>query len=195
MARLMPTPPIGDIACARRRCTAGPGDTIVVGDRPRRIRSLTWSPVLQLVHTFAQERRDLRDVVAECWASRAAEFRRMPALGDDVGALPVVAAIEHDEDSAGIETTKGLRGSSGFRERRIHKTSIGAPRSIDFHPCFRRERWSGAHPRRRPGLAWTSSGPRGVLARTPARARLLNKLEGLRLHPRRKPGSAEPLRR
>ena len=50
-----------------------------------------------------------------------------PALRDDVGALPVVAAIEHHHDPARIEVAESVALSLLLRDRRNQSTSIGAP--------------------------------------------------------------------
>ena len=52
------------------------------------------------------------------------------ALRDDIGALPIVAAVEHDHHLAGLDVPAGLIGVAVLRrDSRNHSTSIGAPMS------------------------------------------------------------------
>ena len=54
---------------------------------------------------------------------------------DHEGALPIVAAVEHDEDAAGIGMAESLGAIAGEPRSRIHSTSIGAPRSSTSKPA------------------------------------------------------------
>src|SRR5690348_6633707 len=65
-------------------------------------------PVLELPDAVANERRKPRNFRAEARNPAPAEFV-IATLPDDEGALPIVAAVEHYENMAGIEPAEHLR--------------------------------------------------------------------------------------
>ena len=86
------------------------------------------------------------------------------AFGDDIGALPVIAAIEHDHHAAGLDVAESLRRCrSASRERRNQSTSIGAPiilagqarlsrARVEWRPSQATTRSARTVKRRRPGV-------------------------------------------
>ena len=139
IARLMPTPPTGDMAWAASPMQSSPGR----------------------YHRFEPVDRDGQqlDVVPGCAALRRGPARngatlrepraerRKPSLseslertlGDDEGALPVIAAVDHHEHPAGFDPARAAGSDRRAAcESRIHSTSIGAPRSITSRPAFSR---------------------------------------------------------
>ena len=90
------------------------------------------------------------------------------ALGNHISALPIIAAIERHQNFAFAKAAKCLIGVAGVA-RDAHPEHVNGRAKIDhLKPALFRERLSGG--RRRPTIssARTSSGPRGVFARTPA---------------------------
>ena len=123
-------------------------------------------PAAQLLHAVARVGRELHD-------RRAKSFERLPAhlvelsLGNDVAALPIVAAIERDENPAGYRTCPwSPRDLPRFVCSRNQSTSIGAPNSFTGKPAFSRTiELRPSAPTTR--SARTSISPLGVFARTP----------------------------
>ena len=137
-ARLTPTPPTGDIACAASPMQSRPGRYQRSQPVDRDGEELDLVPVRELADPVGEQRHECATVCAKAAAGRRASHRLDGALRDHVAALPVVAAIDQHEDAAGLEHPHGLvGGSSGLRRTRNHSTSIGAPSS---RPRARRAR-------------------------------------------------------
>jgi hypothetical protein len=69
-------------------------------------------PIGDLAHAIAQDRRDPRHLRAERIEPAALDLIE-PALGDDEGALPIIAAVDHHEHVAGIEPSHAFLGIAG----------------------------------------------------------------------------------
>ena len=138
-ARLMPTPPTGDIACA-----ASPMQQQPVGVPAAQ----PVQPHVEQLHVV--ERGERADAVRE---PRAAAPRAVPgtprspgaqhrvaALADEVGALPVVAAVDHHHELAGADPPDAARRVVGV---------AGQPEPPHVHRHAER-------PRRQPAAARTA---------------------------------------
>ena len=84
-------------------------------------------PALQFADPVGQERRHFHELTAEGF--EALRLHALdPALRDDIGALPVVAAIQHDHQSAGFEMAKGVRAvallARQAEPQHIHRRAI-----------------------------------------------------------------------
>ena len=108
MAMLMPTPPIGDMVCAavadaqQRRAA-----TSVSSRSTPTVSSLRSSIVLSSSTRSANDRHQPPDGGADLFDAVGAHLLGR-TLGNDIGALPVVAAVEHHQDAADIETAHHL---------------------------------------------------------------------------------------
>jgi len=78
IARLMPTPPIGDIAWAHPRCTRAPVATSAGGGPPHRQAASHHPTRAALRRRSAQERRDADDLIAEELDPRVADASNPP---------------------------------------------------------------------------------------------------------------------
>ena len=105
IARLTPTPPTGDIACAASPMHSRPGRVHRFSRLIATVSSFTSSHALHGSDSRRQDRRHADHIVAEC--IEAARLDRVVfSLGDDIGALPVVAAVEGDQHLAGLDPRK-----------------------------------------------------------------------------------------
>jgi len=123
IARLMPTPPIGDIAWAQSPMHKSPGR------HQRWRRSTVTVSSFTSSHSRSSATRSRRKGAMRTISSReeldpALADRVEPALADHKGALPVIAAVEHHQQPAVIDRPALWLGSPGLFESRIHKTSI-----------------------------------------------------------------------
>ena len=149
IARLMPTPPTGDIACAASPMQSRPGRYHCRRRSTVTVSSLTSSQSRDSPTRSASERHDARDARRGTPRVRARRISSIAALGDHVAALPVVAAVDHRRRSARGRSGPWSRpGSSGRRDSRNHSTSIGAPRSShrQARPCSRTIEWRPSAP-------------------------------------------------
>jgi hypothetical protein len=93
IARLMPTPPIGDMVCAaspmHRKSRSGPLREPVDSDRQQ----ADILPVAPLLQPAAQRRFQPGDLLAERFKTSFADAIGL-ALGDDKGGLPVRVAVQ-----------------------------------------------------------------------------------------------------
>src|SRR5947208_16763131 len=85
---------------------AGPPPALQPVDRNGQ--QLDVLPALQLVDPVAQKRRQAQDLAAKRVQATGAHLV-VTALADHERALPVIAAVEGDEQAAVIETAGGLR--------------------------------------------------------------------------------------
>ena len=108
-ARLMPTPPIGDMAWAASPMQRRPGRYQRSRRSTRDGQEADVIPAPKLADAVANEGRDAGEPLAKCLDAAPAELLRT-ALRDDVAALPVVAAIDRDEDAAGVEIAHRVPG-------------------------------------------------------------------------------------
>jgi len=103
----MPTPPIGDMACAASPMQEKPGPRptfeAVDGDREK----LHVVPRGDLVHPIGERRVQRDDGSPERLQPGRTHFL-IAAFGDDIGALPIVAAVKHDKDHARLNPSKRL---------------------------------------------------------------------------------------
>ncbi len=108
------------------------------------------APFLQPVHPHREELhvvpgRDLADAVGELRIEvddLRAEGRQplfaqrvVAALRDHESALPVVAAVEHDEEMPGLDTAKGLRSVLGALGQAHPEHVHRRPKFFDFKSC------------------------------------------------------------
>ena len=118
-------------------------------------------PRREFVHAVPQKRRKPHDVGAE--GIQSARMHLVDAaLWNDEGALPVVAAIQHDEDAAGIDVAERLSGIvrcfGQAQPQHVHRRAdIRRPRSRRHRAASsggHRRRWSVGRgsPDRRRGL-------------------------------------------
>ena len=167
-ARLMPTPPTGDIAWAQSPMHRRPGRHQRSSRSTVTVSSLTRpSPAVRRPGR-ARNGAMLHDVARGRLRCRCCLQRGKPVLADDEGALPVVAAIERHQHVAAVDPAGGLRRVA----RAFSRAASTARRSA------RRDRRPRARPRSRtvecrPSApttrsARTSNGPSGVWPRTPA---------------------------
>ena len=94
----MPTPPTGDIAWAASPMHSSPGRYQRSQAVDRDGQELHVVPALELVDAVAEPRRQREDDGAEV-GDRLLHQVVGGALRDDEGALPVIAAVEHDEEA------------------------------------------------------------------------------------------------
>src|SRR6185369_13036914 len=71
----------------------------------RYAQKLDIGPILQLVHPVAQVWSEACDLLPQSRLSTSTNLVK-PALRDHVGALPVVFAVEHHKDAAGVDAPK-----------------------------------------------------------------------------------------
>ena len=103
IARLMPTPPIGDMAWAASPMQTRPGRAHCVSRSTVTVRSLTWSKSRdRLVHPVGGEAGDLLQPVAEFGKAFGLDGVEA-ALGNQIGALPVIGAIDHHKKLAALD--------------------------------------------------------------------------------------------
>src|SRR5260221_6863596 len=69
---------------------------------------LDVAPVAQLLEPRAVERGEPGDLLAQGGEAALADLLEA-ALADDEGALPVIAAVEHHQDAAGVDAAQRLR--------------------------------------------------------------------------------------
>ena len=105
----MPTPPTGDIACAaspKHRTPAGTTRQTV----DRHGQQLDVVPAFEFGHPVGEKRRKPADVLAQ-EASRPCGWSAylVDSFGNDIAALPVVAAVEHNRASAPVEAPEDAR--------------------------------------------------------------------------------------
>ena len=108
IARLMPTPPTGDIACAASPMQSRPGRYHCRRRSTLTVRSLMSSQLASSPTRSCSMRRDLDDGGAEGVETRGPHLF-VTVLRDHVGALPVVAAVDHDEHLAGDRSGRAAR--------------------------------------------------------------------------------------
>ena len=146
-------------------------------------------PAANLSHTVGGERRELRHSAPECL--EAARVDRLDgSLRDDVAALPVLAAVDHDEDPADVEAPHGLCGIGG---------SPGEAEPQDVHRCAELQTMEegllpdhrgpaiGAHDQVRADRQWALRCGHANAHRAP---RLLDQPGHLRAHPQIEGGVA-----
>jgi hypothetical protein len=123
---LTPTPPTGDIACAaspiaeqaRQRPALEPVDR----DREK----LDVVPALDIADAEFKDRRHPHDFIEHRGQAPRLHRIELP-LGDDIGALPVIATIECHHHPAGIDAGEHILGLVGTLAGANQNTSIGAP--------------------------------------------------------------------
>ena len=128
----MPTPPTGDMACAASPMQSSPGREPLLSRSTVTVSNLTSS---QLADRPSGRRRN---GAAPARAERVQPLRLdrvEAALSHHVGALEVVAAVEHHQHMAGDRCVRAAFRSSARRGRRIQSTSIGAPMSWTSSPA------------------------------------------------------------
>ena len=104
-ARLIPTPPTGDMACAASPMQSRPSTCQRLSRFSRTSRCLTSSIDAQRADPVREVRHQLRDVVPERLDAAAAQLR-VGALAGDVGDLEEVGARDHHREP----TRAGARG-------------------------------------------------------------------------------------
>ena len=149
IARLMPTPPTGDMACAASPMHSRPGR------HQRRSRSTAHGEQLHLAPSRRARRRDRRGTARartsssrNAWQARAAApLDRRPS--DHVGALPVVAAVQHDDEAARPKMPP-RRSGIGRATRQAKPQHVHRRAEIVAPAALRASRtWSGGRRRRR----------------------------------------------
>ncbi len=106
-ARLMPTPPMGDMAWAASPMHSSPGAYQRFKRSTATVSSFTSSHEA-ISRTRVRKLGVQRDNgQAEGLKPFAAQFIEA-ALGDDEGALPIIAAVDHDEEAAGLDTAEAV---------------------------------------------------------------------------------------
>ena len=91
-------------------------------------------PVVQLGHAVAQKSGEADNFILKL--RQTARFDLVEtALGNDEAALPVIAAVEQDEQLAVLKKPNDCSGSSCFFEIRIQSASIGTPNSRRSKPA------------------------------------------------------------
>ena len=169
-ARLMPTPPIGDIACAASPMQSRPGrcQRREPVDRDRQQLDCSQSP--ELADAVRECRHELRDALPRNAGRPARLTASMPPLGMTIGALPIVAAIEHDEHRAGLEAAAGLLGVAGLSATAGTRARPSARRILDREPgalahggvaAVAADREIGADLERRRPASWRARRRRG----------------------------------
>ena len=105
----MPTPPIGDMACAASPMHSSPGLCQRGSRSTATVNSFTSS---QLLISPSRSRRngDMKATLSRKASSPSAFTASMPPLRDHIGALPIVGAVEHHHHAAGFHMAEGLRG-------------------------------------------------------------------------------------
>ncbi len=112
MARLMPTPPSGDIACAASPIARKPSRHHVFSRLTCTSRSLTCcQSVSSSARAGSTGSRPFKPLAEGRQSAGADAF--VGPLGDHEGALPIVAAIEHDENRTGGKPALRLVGVVG----------------------------------------------------------------------------------
>ena len=151
IARLMPTPPIGDMACAASPMARKPGLHQRVEPVDRDGQELHVVPAGDLAEPVARgtarwRRRALRK------ARRRRSSAAGAALPDDVGALPVARAVEHDHHAARHRHGRRSRPDRWAGARRgttARRSARRDPRPRDPPPraapsAGHRRRWSAS---------------------------------------------------
>ena len=110
---------MGGVADAKQ---AGPGPTLQAIDRHRE--QLHIVPCLHVGDAVLQDRHHRHDIVTK--GVEAARLDRIVlALGDDIGALPVVAAVESHHHLAGLDARKQpflfVRTLAGTKPKYVHR--------------------------------------------------------------------------
>ena len=169
IARLMPTPPTGDMACAASPMQSSPARYQSRSRSTATVSSLTSSQRAELAHAVGSERRRAVDDLARGTPRRPRPRSCLErALGDDEGALPVVAAVDHARRCARRRTrASGVGGSLGVAreaepEHVDRRAEVARPRG---RARSRTVEWRPSAPTTR--SARTSKSPSGVVARTP----------------------------
>ena len=130
-AMLMPTPPIGDMACAASPMQRRPGRHHFLQPVDRDAEQLDVVPDFQFADAVGEKRRHFDDPCAE----RFEAFRLHPldpAFRNDIGALPVIAAIEHDHKSARLDMAEcvgAVARPCATGETTAHPSARRSPRS------------------------------------------------------------------
>src|SRR3954465_4055936 len=106
-ARLIPTPPTGDIACAASPNAQETGPPPLLQAVARDRQKLHVIPLGQLADSIPHEGSGRRDPIAEGVETLGLEGVEA-ALRDDESALEIIPAIEHHKDLAGVEPTERL---------------------------------------------------------------------------------------
>ena len=145
---------VADAQQARAAPSASAGRRVTVS-------SFTSSKLLIALDAVAREARDACAAARGSRTGLRPSSPRTPPLGMTQRALPVIAAIEHDEEIAADEARHRLAADRPARSgRRSHNTSNGAPKSRTFSLALSRTvEW-------RPSAPITSS--RGSRRRRPA---------------------------
>ena len=102
------------------------------------------------------------------------------ALGDHVGELPVVAAVEHRKEAAGVDAAAGA-GIVGLARDPHPEHVDGRADVLDLKAGWR-ARSSGAHRRRRPGGAHLERPVGRCRAHAATRPPLFEEIDDVRLH-------------
>ncbi len=109
MARLMPTPPIGDMACAASPMQSRPGRYQRSSRSTATVSSFTSSQLRSSWTRSLEGGGERRHRVAERREPLGAQLVDA-ALANDEGALPVIAAVEHHHDAASPRSGRGFAG-------------------------------------------------------------------------------------
>ena len=109
----------------------------------RHAQQLHVVPATDFVHAPGKRRRGTRDGLAEC--IEPARPQGIDAtLGDDVGALPIVVAVDHGQEVAGVDEAAALVVVRG-RLRQAHPQHVDGRTDV-AHPQPRRIAQHGAAP-------------------------------------------------
>ena len=149
MARLMPTPPMGDMACAASPMQTRPGRAQFLSRSTVTVRSLTWSKsVIGVVHPAGGEARDCFQPVAEFGKPVRLDGVKA-ALGNQIGALPVIGAIDHHEELAALDLADQI-DRIARQDRQAQPQHVeGRAQILDLQARTCRARWNGVRPRPR----------------------------------------------
>ena len=137
-ARLMPTPPTGDIACAASPMQRSPGRCHCAQPIDRHGQQLDVVEALDLARCGRAGTATARARVRGMPTSPSLLDLVDAALRDHVGALPVVAAIEHHHHLAGLDVARWFprrRRRAARCETRARRSARRCPR-----PAARRAR-------------------------------------------------------
>ena len=127
----MPTPPTGDIACAASPMHSSPGRDQRFSRSIATVSSFTSSQLLTSACP-AQDRRHAGPCRRETRRARAPSPPRV-SLGDHIGALPIVAAVESHHQLAGLDAAR-TRSLSSPTYRRETTARRSARRFLDLEP-------------------------------------------------------------
>ena len=130
IARFTPTPPIGDMAWAASPMNNSPGRLHSARRSTATVSNLTSSQDFSSSTRSAEVRHQRSDRGTKCRQAGGLR-RRNAAFWDDIGTLPIVAAIQRDHHAACHDASERFRSESRLAARQAQ------PKHIDRRTEFR----------------------------------------------------------